>query len=322
MSQCIDDLLNRFSLDSESRVFIDLTSVHTASLAVFSACLSSGASLICRSVESDILGIIQKYHVTHAFLLPQNLVRMQTSIQTPGDLSMPALKWRKFCLKAGRMNARQAVIRHKWTHSIIQSICVEPLKNKIFDELQAMISYGDHFDVKTAEFYSNLGMVIYNAYTTSEFGFVHLHQFSGKGGYLKSVDARIRNGILAVKSRRGCSYVSMNDLVFEDERCGICTRRNFTVTLSDGTVKNVDVSPMREILARNELIDEIFIFGQDKPYLTALIYLNEKALKVWGEQQKLEETLFEELSKNPKVYSHILGLVEQCGGRRWRRYGR
>ncbi len=309
-----EDLQKRLSFDDKSRIFIDLTSPNTASLTLFASCLLCGSILICRSIDNPIQPQLEKYHITHAFLLPQNMIRMKNAIQTPEHVSAPGLKWRKLCLNAGHYSTHPSTSPHKWTRHIIDTICIHPLKNKLFSELQMIISYGNHIESKSAEFFSSLGIAIYNAYTTCEFGFVHLHQFMGNGGFLKSIDAKIHNGVLAVKSKRSSSFISMDDLVFEDESCGLCTRRNFTITLENGT--SIDVSPMREILSRNPLIDEIFIFGQNRPYLTALIYLDELPLNSWATSQNLPAGSFEELAQNPKVYCYIRSLVDNCNLRR------
>ena len=305
-----EDLKLHFNLDSSARIFIDLHTPHTVVLSLFAACAHTGAVFCCKSPEYDALDCLQ-HDVTHAFLLPTTLENIRKKALSPA--SAAGKKWRQFCLKAGHFNARHSS-RPQWTRSLIDSICIHPLKNKVFCDLKAVISYGDHFNSKTAEFYTDLGITVYNAYTTCEFGFVHIHEFMGKGSYLKSVEVRIRNGILAVKSRRGTHFSNMDDLVFEDERCGICTHRNFSITLSSGT--SVDVSPMREIIARHPVIDEIFIFGQDRPFLTALIYLDRDALNRWAQSQKLPPAPFSELAQTPSVYTFIRSIVDDCNLRR------
>ncbi len=307
-----EDLKAQFDLDSSSRVFVDLHTPHTVVLAIFAACVQSGAVFCCKTPETDVFACLH-HDVTLAFLLPTSLDTVRKKIQVPDKSSSAGKKWRQLCIKAGRFNARHAS-HPQWTRSLLNSLCVSPLKNKTFCDLKAVISYGDHFNSKTAEFYTDLGIKVYNAYTTCEFGFVHIQQFMGKGGYLKSVEARIRNGILAVKSRRAASFSNMDDIVFEDDRCGLCTHRSFSITLSCGT--SVDVSPMREIIARHDIIDEIFIFGQDRPFLTALIYLDSEALKSWAQSQKIPDAPFAELAQNPSVYKYVKSLVDECNIRR------
>lgn len=307
-----DDLKNQFDIDKNARIFIDLHTPHTVVLALFALCAQSGAVFCTKTPDFDTFECIH-HDITHAFLLPSSIDSIRKKIQFPEKTSAAGKKWRRFCLQAGHFNAKHPT-NPKWTRKLINSVCIHPLKNKAFNDLKSLISYGDHFDSKNAEFYTNLGLKVYNAYTVSEFGFVHVHEFMGKGGYFKSIEAKIKNGVLAVKSHRMPNFVNMNDLVFEDERCGLCTHRSCTVTLSSGTA--VDVSPMREIIARNPVIDEIFIFGQNRPFLTAIIYLDCSALKTWAASQKIPDAPFAQLAQNPIVYKYILSIVENCNQRR------
>ena len=72
---------------------------------------------------------------------------------------------------------------------------------------------------------------------------------------------------------------------------------------------------MREILRREPLIDDIFIFGAGKPYMTGLVYLNEEALIHWAENMKITGA-FQELAQDAQVYKHIRGIVDRCNLRR------
>ncbi|MBQ9817228.1 MAG: AMP-binding protein [Proteobacteria bacterium] len=303
-----EDIRSHVKLDNQARVFIDLTSPHTVCLVLFAACLQCGATLVCRSRNWDVGEILRTGGVSHAFLLPRTLEKLSKEIVSPEDANGAVQKWRRLCLRFGKYRIRNAQSSLNW---MIDSVCVEPTRKKLFPHIQSIISYGNHFDSKVGELFSFLNVPVMNAYTVSEIGFVHLHTFMGSGGYLKSIEPRVKNGVLSVKANRaGTSYICTDDLIFEDSRCGLCTHRNLLLHLNTGIT--VDVSPMRDILRREPLIDEVFIFGEDRPFLTALIYLNRSVLKSWSMEQGIEAESFESMSQNPKLYRHIREIVDAC----------
>ena len=302
-----ENLQNLFQLDMHSRLWADLDNPNTVNLMLFAACLQSGAVLVCHEKNTSCKDIWDE-GITHAFLLPSTLSRLIHQIKAPEGSGM-SRKWRELSLKFGRLRAKKKTI----FAGAIQKACIQPLKNEYFPALKAVISYGNHFDADVGEFFSYLDIPIYNAFTMSELGFVHIHEFMGKGSFLKCMDARIKMGVLAVKSKREGPFINSEDLVFEDERCGLCSKRAYVVTLENG--KQVDVSPMREILRREALIDEVFVFGEGKPYLTGLVYLNEKALMAWANGVK-QEGSFADLAKDAQLYKHVRDIVDRCNMRR------
>lgn len=303
-----EDLQNLFQLDMHSRLWADLNTPNTVNLILFAACLQSGATLVCHD-QSHSLDSIRDESVTHAFLLPGTLSKWMHQIKIPEGYSGISRKWRELSLKFSRLRAKQKTI----FAGAIQKACIQPIINTHFPALKAVISYGNHFDADVGNFFSYLDIPIYNAFTMSELGFVHIHAFMGTGGFLKCMDARIKMGILAVKSKREGPFIDSEDLVFEDERCGLCSKRAYVITLQNGA--QVDVSPMREILRRDPLIDEIFVFGEGKPYLTGLVYLNEQALTNWANGAK-QKGSFAELAKDAQLYKHIRDIVDRCNMRR------
>lgn len=303
-----EDLQAAFQWHSESRLWADLIIANSVNLSLFAACLHSGAVWVCHEKDAS-LEVMRDAGITHAFLLPSTLSGLIEQIRKPGGASAWTKKWRELSLGFCRLRAKRKTV----FAGAIRSGCMQPIQKACFPSLQAVISYGNHFEADTGEFFSYLEIPIYNAYTMGELGIVHLHAFMGKGGFLKCVDARIKSGILAVKSKRSCRFVDTGDFVFEDERCGLCSKRSFVIRLDSGC--EVDVSPMREILRREALIDEVFIFGEDKPYLTGLIYLNEKELYRFAAENKLEGE-FDVLARDALVYRHVRAIVDRCNLRR------
>lgn len=315
-AQEISEILN---LTKESVVFCDFPAIHTMLLSVMSAAFLSGAQFAvalpppdmrspseCRAI-ADALAAIKP---THAFLRPHILSGIMRRIQSP-DAGALRNKWRNLCLRVGKFKTRNTNRLMNWSHPLIRSACTRPIKDHFFPRIEAIVSYGNHFAPKDAELLSFLDIPIYNAYAVAEFGIAHMHAFKGEGSFLKSIEAKIKNGNLCIRHKKAApAFADMRDLVFEDARCGLCTRPNAWVTLASG--RAIDTSPLRDALRRNAVIENAFIFGDGMPFLTALVYLRPDAARAVAAQLKLPQAPFEEYAKNPKIYEHVRAIVQSC----------
>ncbi len=304
-----EEIQQRFSLTPDHILAFDLPSIQTVSLVLFATCLHVGAIFVCRSDDVPMLHVLHQSNATHAFCLPTTLQQIVSDLQAPA--SRQARRWRAFCLRLGKYRQRnpQTSLR-----SLIHSLCLQPLKNKLFPALQSVVSYGNHFHVKSAEILHYLGILVSNAYTVAEFGIVHLHGFMGQGSFLHGLKPSIHAGILTISDTAPTPRtVCTDDLIFEDDSTGLCTHRRHMIQLGSG--KTIDVAPAREYIRQNPLIEDIFLFGESRPFLTALIYLHPQNLCAWATQRKIPGK-FEEITQNPEVYQHILHIIEKSNLRR------
>ena len=307
-----ENLAAEWALGAEDCLFVHLATMHTTSLMLFATALQSGASIaFCRDFNSPVVESYCRAQATHICLLPSDLANLRASVLAPQNQSIPQQKWRDISLALAKFRARNLSPYLKWSSPVIDKLCLKPIKHAYFPKVRAMISFGNHFDSKAAELLGFLNIPVYNAYTLSEIGFAHLHRFMGSGGFLKSTETRIKSGLLSVRPKRDNGpFIQTNDFVFEDDRCGLCVRRDSTVTLADGEI--VDTAPMRDILCRCNIIEDVIIFGESRPFLTALLYLNEEALNQWADEHKSAERTFEKLAQNQQLYAHVHDLVESC----------
>ena len=306
-----EDLQTRFNIDQNSKLYIDLISPHAVTLSVIATSIFTGATVLIPESDVHALEVHKNIHsITHAFLLPDSIQSILNDIQMPSHK-----RFRDFFFKLAKYRNRHTQKWHKWQNEGIKRLLINPFNNKYFPSLKALISYGNHFDAKAAERISWLDINVYNAFTLGELGFVHIHAFNGTGGFLKSIEARIKSGILSVKSSRiNGPFIQTDDLVFEDERCGLCSHRTSPIVTDNDEV--IDTSPTRDILKRNIFIDEIYIYGEKRPFLTALIYINEKAIMEWAQANHLEDSSFETLTQNEQFYTFIRSIVDNCNNSR------
>lgn len=309
LSSQAEELASLMSLDVTSRVFVDMASVQTVGLFVFAACLWVGCEFVCGVGRGGWMGGMEQVRPTHVFLRPGECVRCLDAIRRAphGRLSQSRRMLELSLIKFRDRNTRAWL---RWASPVIARACIRPLRERYFPGVRMVVMYGNRFEPKAAEILSFLDLDVVNAFVMSEFGVVHWHRYKGEGGFLRNLEARIRGGVLSVRARRASqAFVDSGDWVFEDAQCGLCAARTQGVTLASG--ETVDTLPMCDILRRHALIDDVFVFGAGRTYLTALVYLAPEALRDFARAHRLpSDASFEVLAQNPGVYEAVRALVD------------
>lgn len=311
------DLMKRLSIGHKDNIFFVPQTVSAMMFSVFAACLLSGASLaLAREFQAAPLVIVEQVQPNLIFMLPRDVHTLAGIMMTESSRTKLHSKWNSFCMRAGKFRNRHQNGYLQLTNQLIDTLCLKHFKNRLGAFCRGIISFGANLDYHDAEFFSYLDLPVYNGYTVTEAGgFVHLHAFDGGGGFLSSCKIRISKGILSLCPAGQETYFSTGDCVFEDSRTGLCVRRIERVTLSDG--QRVDTLALRDILVREPLIEEILIYGENRPYLTALVYLDAAALKAWALEKKLSDAdKFGALCQNSKVYKYVKSRIDACNANR------
>ena len=93
----------------------------------------------------------------------------------------------------------------------------------------------------------------------------------------------------------------------------ITGRKKEIIVLSNG--KNVAPALLENLLKENHLISQVFVYGDGKSYLTALITLNQTEAEAFARAKKIEFANFAELAQNDEVKRIISAQVERTNAR-------
>ncbi|MGI5828821.1 MAG: AMP-binding protein [Bradymonadia bacterium] len=304
-----EELSSGIALEENDKLLNDANEANAVALAVFAACVHASAQCIWFERNENILDTVAELQADVLFLIPARILALKKAL-LEGNGALQE-QWLRFCAKAAKFSKRNTHSWLNWSKPIISNLFVQRFRNALGNKLKKLVSYGHFFESRAAEFFSFLEIKTYNAYSFSDVGgFAHVHEFQGDGSYFRSLDAKVNDGILALRYKKiAGNWQSTNDHVFEDERCGLCVRRHFNVKLISG--EQIDVTALEDALRREVAIEEIFIFGEQKSFLSALIYLREEFLQQWAKHQGIVDYNFQELSLNPSVYEHINEIVER-----------
>ena len=79
--------------------------------------------------------------------------------------------------------------------------------------------------------------------------------------------------------------------------------------------KNVAPSEIENALKASPYIKEAIVFGDRRPYLTALIGIEEETVGHWAQQRRLPYSTYRDLSEKPEVVALVQDLVDQVNER-------
>ncbi len=86
-------------------------------------------------------------------------------------------------------------------------------------------------------------------------------------------------------------------------------KKDIIVTLGG---KNVAPQNIENHVGRDPLLAQVVVFGDGRPFLSALITLDEARLRAWAAEHDIPWTSYADLSQHPEVFNHVEGIVERC----------
>jgi long-chain acyl-CoA synthetase len=100
--------------------------------------------------------------------------------------------------------------------------------------------------------------------------------------------------------------------IIEDGHLVMIDRMQDVMQLIDGT--KYSPSLLENKLKFSPYIREAIVFGQDRPYIIALIQIDYPNVGNWAEKRRIEYTTFADLVRNEKVYELIEQEVKKVNG--------
>ncbi|MDX1620785.1 MAG: long-chain fatty acid--CoA ligase [Nitriliruptorales bacterium] len=99
----------------------------------------------------------------------------------------------------------------------------------------------------------------------------------------------------------------------DDGYLKIVDRKKELIITSSG--KNISPAHVESLLKEHPLIGQALAYGDDKPYLVALLVLDPEVAPQWAEQQGIDDTDVASLSSHPKVQAVVEEAVQQANSK-------
>ena len=274
-----------------------------------------------------------------SFLLgvPRFFEKVQARVLEAVKKSPPAkqqlFSWAKELRRKKRCQEKSSILDLALS-PLAQALVYRKFKNGLGGRLRFCVSGGAPLSKEIAEFFYDLGVIIYEGYGLTETSPVisvnreGRVRFGSVGIPLDGVEVKItEEGEIATKSacvmkgyygkpsetaevlKDGWFYTGDLGRLDRDGFLFITGRKKELIVTSGG--KKISPRPIEELLEKEPLILRCVLFGEGKKFITALIVPDRQELLDYAKENKISHDNYEGLLKDKKIYECIDGRIQE-----------
>ena len=253
----------------------------------------------------------------------------------------------------GRLFAKSVEFAREWTemeqagiaptpkqkaeHAMYEKLVYSTIRSAFGPRIKYLACGGAPLDRKLATFFNGIGLTMIQGYglteTAAPFAFTRVHDnvIGTVGQPVPGSSVRISpTGELEVKGQNVFlgyhnlpekttetfaedGWLKTGDLAsIDDEGHITLTGRAKDIIITAGG-KNVSPGPIEDVIKRCEFVSQALVLGDKRPFISALITLDEEALRPWLESKGLNRDMsMEEASSNAAVRAEVQKWVDQA----------
>ncbi len=292
-----------------------------------------------QTVAEDLATVKPEVMVSVPRLYEKFYARVLAKVEEDGGLKKKIFFW---ALEVGRKGSRllqrgepvRGVLA--WKSAVADRLVFRKIRGRMGGRLRFFISGGAPLSREIAEFLHALGVLILEGYGLTETSTVttvnrlERYKFGTVGKALPGTEIRIAaDGEILVRGRHvfreyfddaaatretidenGWLHTGDIGTLDEDGFLRITDRKKDIIVTSGG--KNIAPQNVENMLKNDPLISQVFVYGDRKKYLAALITLAPDELLAWAARNGIAERDLEALAKRPEVEMLVRERVEEA----------
>lgn len=217
---------------------------------------------------------------------------------------------------------------------LLDKMAGEKIRQRFGGRLRALISGGAPLGIELTEFFEAIGLPVLEGYGLSESApLISVNPMQDRragsvGIAAKGVEVKIAadgeilargaNIMSGYWKNRQASKEALHDgwlhtgdigTLDSDGYLRITDRKKDIIVTSGG--ENVAPQRIEQLLLEDDMIDQVVVYGDQRPYLVALIVANEGACREWSENQGLPESDWHHLCHSPVLNKHLQTQVNK-----------
>ncbi len=217
---------------------------------------------------------------------------------------------------------------------LLDRLVGEKVRGRFGGKLRVLISGGAPLSVEVGKFFETLGLPVLEGYGLSEsapllaVNPLHGRRIGTVGLVAKGVEIRIaedgeiiaRGGNIMPgywKNRKATKEALIDGWLHtgdigefdKDGHLKITDRKKDIIVNSGG--ENVAPQRVEGLLVAEPLIEQVVIYGDQRPYLVAMVVPNQEACAAWVEESGMPKSEWQELAASDILRKHIQGLIQQ-----------
>lgn len=253
---------------------------------------------------------------------------------------------------AGKLFARGAKVAREWSHvqqsgmrpslrlslahAVYEKLVYKRIRTIFGPNAQCAITGGAPMDAELSHFFNGIGMRLLEGYGMTEtcgpvcVSLPEDNRIGTIGKPLNGVTVGIaEDGELCISGSLVCKgyhnqpevteqqitdgWLHTGDLgsISEDGFVTITGRKKDLIITAGG--KNVSPGPIEEVIQRCEFVSQALVLGDKRPFISALMTLDEKSLRPWLAAKGLDENMsLEDAARNAAVRAEVQQWVNQA----------
>lgn len=253
---------------------------------------------------------------------------------------------------AGKLFARGAKVAREWSHvqqsgmrpslrlslahAVYEKLVYKRIRTIFGPNAQCAITGGAPMDAELSHFFNGIGMRLLEGYGMTEtcgpvcVSLPEDNRIGTIGKPLNGVTVGIaEDGELCISGSLVCKgyhnqpevteqqitdgWLHTGDLgsISEDGFVTITGRKKDLIITAGG--KNVSPGPIEEVIQRCEFVSQALVLGDKRPFISALVTLDEKSLRPWLAAKGLDENMsLEDAARNAAVRAEVQQWVNQA----------
>lgn len=217
---------------------------------------------------------------------------------------------------------------------LLDRVVGEKVRNRFGGKLRVLISGGAPLSVEVGQFFETLGLPVLEGYGLSEsapllaVNPLHGRRIGTVGLVAKGVEIKIaedgeiiaRGGNIMPgywKNRKATKEALIDGWLHtgdigefdKDGYLKITDRKKDIIVNSGG--ENVAPQRVEGLLVAEPLIEQVVVYGDQRPYLVAMVVPNQEACVAWAKESGMPKSGWQELAVSDVLRKHIQGLIQQ-----------
>ena len=245
-----------------------------------------------------------------------------------------------FCVEVGRevsqLKQQQKAVPAflKIKHAIAEKLLFKKLRGILGGRIRAAITGGAPLSREILEFFHAAGILIMEGYGLTEspmatFNRPESYKFGTIGPAVAGMEIKIaEDGEILLRSpivfegylkdpektkeafsEDGWFYTGDIGVMSPDGYITITDRKKDIIITAGG--KNIAPQNIENMLKTSLFISQAMVYGDRKPYLTALIILDREELQIWADAQGIKAKSHEELCRDQRVNDLVADVVDE-----------
>ncbi len=335
----IKDTRECFSVEDGYCVLSFLPLAHIFERMVMSFYLSSGVSIYFADDVKNVGNLLKEIHPHVMTVVPRLLDKIYTKMHENANAAS-GIKW--LIAKAAFYRAN-----HKDPNDVTQTFIDKIFKKLVYSKLvdalggrlQYLITGGAPLSMPVYRFFHNIGIPLYQGYGLTETSPVicvntpKAHKVGTCGKTFSHVEVKLaEDGELLMRGESMMlgyhqqplktketideqGWLHTGDLASIDEEGYITIQSRKKELFKTSTGKYVSAIAIEQKITANKWIDYAVIIADNRPYVTALIFMDEILLEAFASDEHLEDISFDELVGHERIQSIVRDIIKKVNAK-------